>query len=51
VPGPIYKLLIDDLRTLRTNLNKDLVKGFIQKSKLLTRYPVLFTSKKEEPRQ
>jgi hypothetical protein len=27
--SPIYKLLVNNLRMLRANLNKDLIKGFI----------------------
>ena len=46
VLGLIYLLLINNLRILRANLNKDLVQGFIKESKLLTKYLVLFILKK-----
>jgi hypothetical protein len=29
MPGLIYQLLVNNLKTLKTNLNKDLAKGFI----------------------
>jgi hypothetical protein len=32
---------------LKTNLNKDLAKGFIKEFKLLIKYPILFILKKD----
>jgi hypothetical protein len=44
---PIYLLSERELETLREYIEKNLVKGYIRPSKLLTKYSILFVLKKD----
>ena len=46
--GPIYLLFYIQLRFLRNYLNKNLKKDFIQKTKIVIEFFILFVLKKDE---
>ncbi len=47
----LYSMSKDQLKKVRTYLDKNLKRGFIKPSKSLTEYSILFVSKKNETKQ
>jgi len=48
---PLYSMSEDQLKKVRTYLDKNLKRGFIRSSKSLTEYSILFVSKKNDTKQ
>jgi len=48
---PLYSMSEDQLKKVRTYLDKNLKRGFIRSSKSLVRYSILFVSKKNDTKQ
>jgi len=44
---PLYSMSEDQLKKVRTYLNKNLKRGFIRSSKSSAKYSILFVSKKD----